>query len=179
MDGDTKCIKTPTSWSYRKKMPTLKYSHWSLGPGAHTCNPSYLGDGDWQERSLRSTWVNSSWDPIYTITTTKWTGCVAQAVLHLLVNVNSWVQTLLPPKKKKKNSHWWLKTMGQFLLMYKNYLFELFHSCKCIHLTIFLHQVFSWNPFCNKAWCKQRRGKGYLDHGNLLLKWKKWWLWKF
>jgi hypothetical protein len=34
------------------------------------------------------------------------------------------------------------------------------------------------NPFCNKAWCKQREGKGYLDHGNVATEMEEVMAWK-
>jgi hypothetical protein len=38
---------------------------------AHTCNPSYLGGWDWEDRGLRPTWANSLWYPISKITRAK------------------------------------------------------------------------------------------------------------
>jgi hypothetical protein len=37
-----------------------------LGEMAHTCNPSYSGDRDWEDHGSLPTWTESSWDPIWT-----------------------------------------------------------------------------------------------------------------
>jgi hypothetical protein len=59
--------------------------HLKLQPSwAHTCNPSYLGGWDWEDRHSRPTQANICETPISKITRAKWTGGVAQAVEWLL-----------------------------------------------------------------------------------------------
>jgi hypothetical protein len=58
-------------------------------PVTYTCNPGYLGSWDWEDFSSRPAQADSSWDPISKITTAKWTGGVAQAIEHLLLQARS------------------------------------------------------------------------------------------
>jgi hypothetical protein len=43
---------------FREIHSISKYGGWVLG--AHTCNPSYLGGGDWEDYSSTSAQENSS-----------------------------------------------------------------------------------------------------------------------
>jgi hypothetical protein len=47
---------------------------------SHICNPSYSGDRDQKDHSLRPAWANSSRDPILKKTSQKRAGGVAQGV---------------------------------------------------------------------------------------------------
>jgi hypothetical protein len=47
---------------------------------AHTCNPSYSGGRDQEDRSLKPAQANSSQDPIFKILNTKRAGGMAQGV---------------------------------------------------------------------------------------------------
>jgi hypothetical protein len=38
---------------------------------AHTCNPSYSGVRDQEDRGLKTVWANSTWDSISKIPITK------------------------------------------------------------------------------------------------------------
>jgi hypothetical protein len=49
-------------------------------PVAHTCNPSYSGGRDQEDRGSKPAQANSSWDPISKIPNTKRAGGVAQGV---------------------------------------------------------------------------------------------------
>jgi hypothetical protein len=62
--------------------------------------------------------------------------------------------------------------MKQFLLMYKNYHFELFHSCKCTHLTLFPHQVSTETLFVTKDGINKGEVEGIRTMGIFLLKWR-------
>jgi hypothetical protein len=62
---------------------------------AHTCNPSYTGGRDQEDRSLKLAWTNSLRDPISKKNITKrgsWSGS----------RCKPWVQTSVPQKKKKR-----------------------------------------------------------------------------
>jgi hypothetical protein len=76
-----------------------------LSTGAHACNPSYLGDRDWEDHSLRPVWANSSWDPIPHLQNNQskmdWRCDSSGRVPGLQVKKPS-AQTPIPPKKKKK-----------------------------------------------------------------------------
>jgi hypothetical protein len=71
-------------------------------PVAHTCNPSYLGGWDRQDRNLRTAQANSSGDlpPISKITRAKWAGDVVQAVEWWLCKLEPSVQIQVPLNKK-------------------------------------------------------------------------------
>jgi hypothetical protein len=60
---------------------------------------------------LRSTWANSSRDPVSKITRPKWVGSVAQEVEYLLCKLETrtkpWIQMPDPQKKKKKFEASW------------------------------------------------------------------------
>jgi hypothetical protein len=47
---------------------------------AHSCNPSYSGDRDWEFCGSKPARANSLWDPILYKPITKWAGGVAQGV---------------------------------------------------------------------------------------------------
>jgi hypothetical protein len=72
-------------------------------PGAHVCNPSYLGGWDPEDGGLKPAWATSSQDLPPTspckITRAKWTGGVAQAVDACFVNTKPWGQTQAHKKK--------------------------------------------------------------------------------
>jgi hypothetical protein len=62
---------------------------------AYAYNPSCWGGWDQEDRGLRSVWANSSWNLISKITSAKWTGSVAQAVITYFASSNP------SPTKKK------------------------------------------------------------------------------
>jgi hypothetical protein len=67
---------------------------------AHTCNPSYSGGRDQEDRGLKPAWANSFQDPNLKIPDTKqgwWSGSSDRAP-----SVRSLIQTQILQKKKKK-----------------------------------------------------------------------------
>jgi hypothetical protein len=63
----------------------------------YTCNPSYSGGRDPEDCGLKSSWANSSWEPISKIPNTKRAGGVAQGV-------GSEFKPHYAKKKKKKKT---------------------------------------------------------------------------
>jgi hypothetical protein len=73
-------------------------------PVAHGYNARYLGSCDGENWVLRPARTNSSWDPISTIARAKWTGGVAQVVVHTLCMNEALSSNPSPTKKKEKSN---------------------------------------------------------------------------
>jgi hypothetical protein len=102
-------------------------------PVACTCNPSYLGDLDQEEHSLRPAWVNSLQDHISKITRAKWTGGVAQVIESLLC------------KNEFKSQSYTKKEMSKSDLLPIFYLVTFFSVLSCLYILILIFcQINSW-----------------------------------
>jgi hypothetical protein len=84
---------------------------------AHACNnPHYLGCWDVTDQDSRPTQANSSWDPVFKITTEKWIESVSQVVEHLLCLCKGLSSNPSHTKKKKKEREWeWSKIRIKWL----------------------------------------------------------------
>jgi hypothetical protein len=70
----------------------------SQAPVAHSCNPSYSGGRDQEDRSLKPVQENSSQDPVSKKPTTK-KGWLSGS------RWRPWVRAPVPEKKKKRKKH--------------------------------------------------------------------------